>query len=666
MRPKETRRQPRALLKSSLSSVPAHRGTCMPTFNAAAQKPVDPSVVKYVFTKARCANCNTLSLGEAVTQPCCASKLCRWCSMFPLAACPGCQPASDSEGDWMSGEMVIFGSSGCAKPGQYWHQSARLFSPPSTVYRARSMLPVVPERTGNVITDSPGPLVHHVDGATGNHPPDPQENHTAAVDLARLEPHSLPSSNSSKTRSAPRSLFSLPQELQDIIFDFAYPRVQAGYIHLTEWKTREAKKWRAAHRNYTKKPFPRLLINDLFVSKAFFIAGAKAWAGNQDFSKGMSFCQEPLGKLQGIVPAFAKTATIKNFEVYSVAPSAVNLRSVTLLVPESHFSCIEDEVIAWEDRLDGKHLRQVAERYLFPLKMLSERVTLKLKANDLSTAGVKTTIAWQCNVANLETYAQKLYLMRQAGGSTRDRKDDPTSCSERHKIYHNSAVAFNTINESPPNTGKTVRPPGDGASSSPCGVLLPTTTERSKEKPVFGKKSAHIDHHQPSSPPPDSLGQAQLLPKNTDGKRKSPKAVAALGKKQERTSDAPVPSVASNSAVLLTQSGYHSRAISLPSPKPSAIQLSPNSDVIAPHGTSLNPGTLRITGVKGNSELAGTPKSNNGHGEAVQKDGSRSIDHDSKGGLANPAQQRTRVLDDGQIPETVGGLTMLFARFRLG
>jgi len=225
----------------------------MPTFNVTARKPVDSRIVQPVFTKARCANCKTLSLGEAVTQPCCDSRLCRRCSMYPLAACPGCQPASDSEGDWMSGEMVIFGSSACAKPGQYWHQSARLFSPPSTIYRARSMLPVVPERPGNVITDSHCPLVHHADGAIGNQPPDRQEDHTAAVDPAGLEPQSLPSSNPSETRSAPRTLFSLPQELQDIIFDFACPRVQANYIHLTEWKTREAFRWRAGPTEITRR-----------------------------------------------------------------------------------------------------------------------------------------------------------------------------------------------------------------------------------------------------------------------------------------------------------------------------------------------------------------------------------------------------------------------------
>ncbi|KAK0263414.1 hypothetical protein LTS09_002606 [Friedmanniomyces endolithicus] len=545
--------------------------------------------------------------------------------------------------------MVIFGSSACAKPGQYWHQSARLFSPPSTIYRARSMLPVVPERTGNVITDSHCPLVHHADGATGNHPPDRQEDHTAAVDPARLESHSLPPLNSSETRSAPRTLFSLPQELQDIIFDFAYPRVQADYIHLTEWKTREAFRWRAAHRNYTKKPFPKLLIIEFVVSKVFFIAAAKAWAGNQDFTKGIDFSHSSKGGMQGIVPAFAKTITTDRWRLYLVATAVVNLRSLTLCVDEFEFACIEDEVLAWEDQLGEKHLKQVAKKFSCALKMLSENVTLTTKANDLLTAGVKTTTAWQCNVANLGTYARNRYILGRAEGSTRNRICDAISSSKRHRIYHNSAVTFNTANERSPDTSKTVSPPGDGASSPHCGALLPTTTESSKEKPVFGKKSAHIDHHQPSSPLPDSLGQAQLLAQKTDGKRKLPKAVAGLGKNQERTSDAPVP-----------------RVISLPSSKPSAIELSPNSDVVTPHGTASKTGTPRISGVKGTPTLVGAPRSNNGHGKAVQKDGSRSIDHNSKGGLANPAQQHNRMVGDGRIPETVEGLTVLFARFGLG
>ncbi|KAK0937578.1 hypothetical protein LTR29_010800 [Friedmanniomyces endolithicus] len=464
---------------------------------------------------------------------------------------------------------------------------------------------------------------------------------------------------------APRPLLSLPQELQDIIFDFAYPRVQADYIHFTEWKIREAKRWRAANRNYTKKPFPRLLINDFFVSKAFFIAAANAWAGNQDFSKGMSFCQEPLGRLQGIVPAFAKTATVKNFQVYFVAPSAVNLRSLTLLVPESQFSCIEDEVIAWEDQLGEKHLRQVAEKYLFPLKMLSGRVTLKLKANDLSTAGVKTTTAWQSNVANLETYAQKHYILGQAGGSTRNPGDDLTTRSKQHRIYHKSAVMFDTVDKRSPHTGETVRPAGDGASNTLCGALLPTTTKRSKEESVSRKKSAHIDYHQPSSPLPDSLSPAQLLPQKPDGERKLPKAVAGLGRQQERTSDVPVSSIASNSAVSPTQPGDCGRASSLPSSKTPASQLSPKSDVTTAHGTSSKTGTPRMSGAKGTSTLIGAPLSNSGHGTAVQKDGSRPTDHGLKGGLAVPTQWRTHVRDHDRVPETVEGLTALFAQFGL-
>ncbi|KAK5141838.1 hypothetical protein LTR32_005695 [Rachicladosporium monterosium] len=394
---------------------------------------------------------------------------------------------------------------------------------------------------------------------------------------------------------------------------------------------------RGAHRNYTKKPFTKLLINEFFVSKVF-IAAAKAWAGNQDFTKGIDFSHSSKGGMQGIVPAFAKTITTDRWRLYLVATAVVNLRSLTLCVDEFEFACIEDEVLAWEDQL----------------------------ANNLLTAGVKTTTAWQCNVANLGTYARNRYILGRAEGSTRNRICDAISSSKRHRIYHNSAVTFNTANERSPDTSKAVSPPGDGASSPHCGALLPTTTESSKEKPVFGKKSAHIDHHQPSSPLSDSLGQAQLLAQKTDGKRKLPKAVTGLGKKQERTSDAPVPSVASNSAVLLTQSGYHSRVSSLPSSKPPAFQLSPNPDIPTPHGTSSKTGTPRISGAKGTSTLVGAPGSNNGHGKAVQKDGSRSIDHNCKGGLADPAQQRARVVGKSRILETVEGLTVLFARSGLG
>lgn len=689
----------------------------MATFNAAAPKPADSLVVEHLLPEPRCASCNALSLNEAVTQPCCDSRICRRCSSHHPEACPVCQPVCDSEGDDSVRKRVRLVGSARVTTVKRQSLNLRQLSTASTVNCAPSMPPVVPLQPGNAMPETHPPPTHNGDGATGSHHGDCRLDRTAAEDVARLQPQFSPSSKSSVTRSKPLALLTLPQELQDIIFEFAYPRVSADYIHVSDWKSREASRWREARRDYTKKPFPRPLVDDFLVSKAFFVAAAKAWAGNQKFDMRMSFCQGSDRRMQGIVPAFARTVEIDRYDFYLVTSGCISLRSLTIPADERMFWCLEDEVLVWEDELSEKHFEQVVEANFYRLDRLSENVTMTVTAGCLKSIKVETNPVWERNVAKLEAYLRKRQTLGQAKPATPDWEDDSNSRPSTREIYHNSAVQFDPVDGKSSDISANEKSRNDEVPRELFEALLAIVAIRRRKRTWSDRKSARNHHLHCSSIQSEDSTVAQRL-EQTDGKRRLIKAVGKLGRRHEQTIAVPVllivepisvvpatqsedqsrvnalpsshsPTIAGTLrsesgrgkakcgqnndtgsvanisfiervvAVAPAQLGDNSELSSPPSSPIPTVEVAPKAEGATPHGTSLEVETLRIRGANRTLALVGTPESNSGRGKAVQNDETGSIDHDSKGGLANPAPQRTRILDDGEVPETVDRLSAI-------
>lgn len=105
-------------------------------------------------------------------------------------------------------------------------------------------------------------------------------------------------------------LLTLPQEIQDVIFDLAYPTVLG-------WKSISRSKWDDKNLQGHRKrngPFPGSKANDFLVSKMYFRAAAKAYVNNQgfgDFEHPSEYLlykiPSPLPWQAGIIPAFLST-----------------------------------------------------------------------------------------------------------------------------------------------------------------------------------------------------------------------------------------------------------------------------------------------------------------------------------------------------------------------
>ncbi|KAK3067972.1 hypothetical protein LTR53_014816 [Teratosphaeriaceae sp. CCFEE 6253] len=214
--------------------------------------------------------------------------------------------------------------------------------------------------------------------------------------MARPPPRKSRSTNSVIAKRSRPSLFTLPQELQDLIFDFAYPPATSEYIRLSKWTSREAARWRTNGKGYIKQPCPPLLVESLLVSRAFFAAAAKAWAGNQDFRNGIDFASIRYEGPVGIVAAHAKIASIDPGDVYYIT-RAIGLRSLTVSIREYLFHCIEDEVLVWEDKLSEAQLECVRQNYhcLECLMGLGEGISMRFRGRPSM---------WDFNVARLEAH----------------------------------------------------------------------------------------------------------------------------------------------------------------------------------------------------------------------------------------------------------------------
>lgn len=75
-------------------------------------------------------------------------------------------------------------------------------------------------------------------------------------------------------------LFDLPQELQDAIFEFAYPAVDGLKIAFkVHWQIDEDDRRRRDRKSFKPRSFPPLKVDEWMVSRRFFLLASKAWIG---------------------------------------------------------------------------------------------------------------------------------------------------------------------------------------------------------------------------------------------------------------------------------------------------------------------------------------------------------------------------------------------------
>lgn len=89
-------------------------------------------------------------------------------------------------------------------------------------------------------------------------------------------------------------LMALPQELQDMIFDLAYPRVSDNTFYESpfEWQFSQERRRMLDPENCVIQDYPGAKVGEWLVSKRYLINAARAWVSNQTFSHTIHFSCE--------------------------------------------------------------------------------------------------------------------------------------------------------------------------------------------------------------------------------------------------------------------------------------------------------------------------------------------------------------------------------------
>ncbi|KAK3710280.1 hypothetical protein LTR37_010346 [Vermiconidia calcicola] len=211
-------------------------------------------------------------------------------------------------------------------------------------------------------------------------------------------------------------LLTMPQEIQDMILDFAYPEIKGiKYATKEEWNTREKYRRYESRAAYTPRAFPRQKVSDFMVCKKFFVAAARAYVSNQVFGDTTLGFPEVslLSEKYGIIAQWMTSITLERLDVYYLLdwelPASVKL--VTATVPECMFEDI-DPKLAWEDDLDKADFKVlVAQWKVHRLSGLRD-IVLHDDGNNRYANTVTKVAKWKSNIRKLENFIRPLVTRR--------------------------------------------------------------------------------------------------------------------------------------------------------------------------------------------------------------------------------------------------------------
>ncbi|KAK5119158.1 hypothetical protein LTR85_007772 [Meristemomyces frigidus] len=159
----------------------------------------------------------------------------------------------------------------------------------------------------------------------------------------------------------PCRFFALPQELLDMIFDFAYPHEPGvRLLDRKQWQEKQ-KACRRLHRMaspYMVQPFPPPKVNSFLISKRYFQSAAKAWVQNHPFDDTKLDGTTQLFDTKGIIRAYTKKLTSHLFQV-KYLDGMPALRVLRIQVNPHDFERLEPQKLAWQDELGPEEFRRL-------------------------------------------------------------------------------------------------------------------------------------------------------------------------------------------------------------------------------------------------------------------------------------------------------------------
>lgn len=244
-------------------------------------------------------------------------------------------------------------------------------------------------------------LLKESPGHEADHIHDMMSSFTKAIEHLENAPIHPPAPRPSPT------LLTLPQEIQDCIFELAYPKIpNLQYITKRQWESEEQERRKADRKTFQARPFPEPKVCSFFVSKEYFVAAARSYVGDQTIDLNHEtivaevYSKEP----NGILHAFTTTASLLAL-VLGFPSMPPNLKNLTMTITPQNFDML-DEMYVWLDDLNEADMETIMTyhdwHHLIGLRQLCLVPHRCYYADTPGKVG-----KWEENVRRLETFMRQ-------------------------------------------------------------------------------------------------------------------------------------------------------------------------------------------------------------------------------------------------------------------
>lgn len=196
------------------------------------------------------------------------------------------------------------------------------------------------------------------------------------------------------------SLLTLPQELIDIIFDYAYSGTPgASYISRYRWDRREKQK-RKLECDDVQRPFPAVKATEWMISKRFFTTAAQSFLQKENFhDRNYVLNDACLGK-NSLLFHYVTAATVfqHDFRYFATLPRLSNL---TIKIHDGTFDDLYPK-FAWRHTIEDEEFRTTEiYRQIMQCHSLQQFAATPRTCRHADTASEKDM--WKRNVAAFQT-----------------------------------------------------------------------------------------------------------------------------------------------------------------------------------------------------------------------------------------------------------------------
>ena len=248
----------------------------------------------------------------------------------------------------------------------------------------------------------------------------------------------------------PFRLLDLPQELQDMIFDYAYPEeLNADWTGPQSWDYRERENRKKFGPAYSRRLFPDHKVSEWLVSKRYFTSAAKAWVQNQYFHADQH--EDILREPRGVWTEWATRLRTSSSGCRHVSWMP-NLRVLIVGVHHFEFDHIgeSEDRFPWESRFDEEDF--IGTRLFQYLKGVRGLQNIWLEARSIYgiAQSEEASVIWETNVRALEDFIRPLVTSpKQHLVATDDETliDEPVPLYSGSRVYFNAPMALDEVED---------------------------------------------------------------------------------------------------------------------------------------------------------------------------------------------------------------------------